>query len=612
MPARIEDYALIGDCETAALVGPDGSIDWLCWPRFDSGACFAALLGGPEHGRWIVAPKDPNARVSRHYRDDTMILETEFETDEGAVTLIDFMPLRDARSDIVRMVVGKRGRVTMRTEIVLRFDYGSLVPWVSRLDDGRLRAIAGPDMIVINSPVELHGENFTTVGEFTVAAGDRIPFTMTWGPSHLEPPRSVDADKALRVTEEFWHKWVSRCTYKGELREPVIRSLLTLKSLAYHPTGGIVAAPTTSLPECIGGTRNWDYRFCWLRDATLSLLSLMDAGYFQEAAAWRNWLLRAAAGAPDQVQIMYGLAGERMLLEWEVGWLPGYEYSRPVRIGNAAHQQLQLDVYGEVMDALHQARRGGIAESTDAWQLQKALAAHLTEIWDKPDHGIWESRGEPRQFTHSKIMAWVAIDRAVKSAEQFGLDGPVDEWRALRQRIHDTVCDRGFNAKLGSFVQSYDTDLLDASLLMIPLVGFLPPSDPRVRGTVECIEQRLVADGFVLRYDTSASDDGLPPGEGAFLACSFWLADNYVLLGRKDDAKKLFDRLLSLRNDVGLLSEEYDPKLKRQVGNFPQAFSHVAMLSTAFNLGHDEHHNAPRPAEQRGSHKNSNGGGSRH
>lgn len=602
MALRIEDYAIIGDCETAALVGRDGSIDWLCWPRFDSGACFAALLGGPEHGRWLVAPKDPNARVSRRYRDDTMILETEFETEEGAVTVIDFMPLRDARSDVVRTVVGKRGRVEMRTEIVLRFDYGSLVPWVSRLDDGRLRAIAGPDMIVINSAVELHGENFTTVGDFTVAEGDRVSFTMTWGPSHLEPPRSVDADKALRVTEEFWHKWVSRCTYKGELREPVIRSLLTLKSLAYHPTGGIVAAPTTSLPECVGGTRNWDYRFCWLRDATLSLLSLMDAGYYQEAAAWRNWLLRAAAGAPDQVQIMYGLAGERMLLEWEVGWLPGYEYSRPVRIGNAAHQQLQLDVYGEVMDALHQARRGGISESTDAWELQKALAAHLAEIWDKPDHGIWESRGDPQQFTHSKVMAWVAIDRAVKSAEQFGLDGPVDEWKALRKRIRDNVCELGFSTKLGSFVQSFGSDLLDASLLMIPLVGFLPASDPRVRGTVECIEKRLLSNGFVMRYDTAASDDGLPPGEGAFLACSFWLADNYVLLGRMDDAKRLFERLLSLRNDVGLLAEEYDPKLKRQVGNFPQAFSHVAMLSTAFNLGHAEHQNAPRPAEQRAKH----------
>ncbi len=603
MTLRLEDYAVIGDCETAALVGRDGSIDWLCWPRFDSGACFAALLGGPEHGRWLVAPKDPHPRVRRAYRGDTMILETEFETDDGAVTVIDFMPLRDHRSDIVRMVVGKRGRVAMRTEIVLRFDYGSLVPWVSRLDDGRLRAIAGPDMIVIDSAVELHGENFTTVGDFTVAEGECVWFTMTWTPSHLEAPRSADADKALRVTEQFWNKWVRRCTYRGELREPVIRSLLTLKTLAYTPTGGIVAAPTTSIPECIGGKRNWDYRFCWLRDATLSLLALMDAGYYQEAGAWRDWLLRAAAGSPDQVQIMYGLAGERMLLEWEVGWLPGYEFSRPVRIGNAAHQQLQLDVYGEVMDALHQARSGGISESAEAWELQKALAEHLAGIWDQPDHGIWESRGEPQQFTHSKVMAWVAIDRAVKSAEQFGLEGPVDQWKALRQRIHEDVCEHGFNTKLGSFVQSYGSELLDASLLMIPLVGFLPASDARVRGTVECIERRLLADGFVMRYDTRASNDGLPPGEGAFLACSFWLADNYVLLGRTDDARKLFDRLLSLRNDVGLLSEEYDAKLGRQVGNFPQAFSHVAMLSTAFNLGHAEHQNAPRPAEQRATHK---------
>ena len=599
MANRIEDYALIGDCETGALVSRDGSIDWLCWPRFDSGACFAALLGGPEHGLWKLAPAADAPKVSRQYRGDTMILETTFRTDEGEVLVIDFMPLRDGKSNVVRTVVGKRGRVRMRMQLILRFDYGSVVPWVSRLDNGTLRAVAGPDMTVIRSDVPLHGEKLTTVGDFTIAEGERKSFVMTWGPSHLDPPTPVDPEKALEITEQFWTSWASQCTYRGKWRGPVMRSLLTLKALIFNPTGGIVAAPTTSLPEQVGGVRNWDYRFCWLRDATLTLLALMNGGYFREASAWRDWLLRAAAGSPDQVQIMYGLAGERTLREWELPWLPGYENSKPVRVGNAAHEQLQLDVFGEVMDALHQARLGKIPESDEAWALERKLIDQLCRIWRTPDQSIWEVRGKPQQFTHSKVMAWVALDRAVKSVEHFHLDGPIDQWRAARDEIHADVCKNAFDPELNSFVQAYGSKLLDAGTLIIPLVGFLPPDDPRVRGTVEQIEKHLVADGFVLRYDSEATDDGLPGGEGAFLACSFWLADNYVLQGRHDDALRLFERLLSLRNDVGLLSEEYDAKLRRQVGNFPQAFSHVALLSTAFNLEHGRSPLTPHPAEQR-------------
>jgi GH15 family glucan-1,4-alpha-glucosidase len=598
VPARIEDYALVGDCETAALVARDGSIDWLCWPRFDSGPCFAALLGGPEHGRWRLAPADESARVRRQYRGDTLILETEFATAEGVVAVIDFMPPRGAASDLVRMVVGRRGRVAMRTEVVFRFHYGSVVPWVSRLDDGALQVIAGPDMAVLRTGVPLRGEGLTTVGEFSVAAGETASFVLTYGRSHEPPVAAVDPATALAETEAFWQQWVGRCTYRGEWSEAVVRSLLTLKGLTYRPTGGIVAAPTTSLPEQLGGSRNWDYRFCWLRDATLTLLSLMDAGYYDEAAAWRDWLLRAVAGSPAQLQIMYGIAGERHLREWEVPWLPGYEGSAPVRVGNAAFAQMQVDVFGEVMDALYHARRGGLASSEDGWRLQRALVAYLETVWDRPDEGIWEVRGGRQHFTHSKVMAWVALDRAVKSAEEFGLDGPLDRWRALRGRIHEEVCRRGFDPALGAFVQAYGSKQLDASLLMVPLVGFLPPSDPRVRGTVEAIERQLTVDGLVLRYDTASTADGLPAGEGAFLACSFWLADNLALLGRRDDARRLFERLLALRNDVGLLAEEYDPRVGRQVGNFPQAFSHVALVDTALNLSR-----APddmgRPAEQR-------------
>jgi GH15 family glucan-1,4-alpha-glucosidase len=597
----IEDYAIIGDCETAALVSRRGSIDWLCWPRFDSAACFAGLLGGREHGRWLIGPTDPDARVSRRYRGDSLILETTFETDSGAVVLIDFMPVRGRNSDLVRIVTGLRGRVAMTVEMIFRFSYGSIVPWVTRMNDRSLRAVAGPDMLCLRTDVELRGSGLTTVGEFTVGEGDSVDFVLTWGPSHEQPPRSVKGRSALAETETFWKDWAGRCAYRGAWREPVLRSLLTLKALTYAPTGGIVAAPTTSLPECMGGRRNWDYRFCWLRDATLTLLALMDAGYFAEAAAWRDWLLRATAGSPSQAQIMYGIAGERHLLEWEVSWLPGFANSRPVRVGNAAHAQFQLDVYGEVMDALHQGRLGGIAETDEAWRLQRSLAAHVEQVWTQPDQGLWEVRSGPQHFTHSKVMAWVALDRAVHAVEKYGLAGPVDRWRAMRQRIHDEVCERAWDAKQGTFVQAYGSNFLDASTLLMPLVGFLPANDPRIQGTVKCIEDRLLVDGLVLRYDTELTDDGLPPGEGAFLACSFWLADAYVLQGRRDDARDLFTRLLALRNDVGLLSEEYDPAGKRFLGNFPQAFSHVALVTTGLNLDGSADPATPLPAEQRAS-----------
>jgi GH15 family glucan-1,4-alpha-glucosidase len=594
MPSRIEDYALIGDCGTAALVSREGSIDWLCWPRFDSDACFAALLGTRDHGRWLVGPRDRSARITRQYRKDTLILETRFETADAAATLIDFMPLRGRNSHIVRIVAGERGTLPMHTELILRFGYGATIPWVTRLEDGSIRAVAGPDMVIVRTPVELRGHNMTTLGQFDIHAGEKIPFVMTYGPSHLPPPRAVDADAALAATEKFWTSWSGRSRLAKSCPDDVTRSLITLKALTYEPTGGIVAAPTTSLPECLGGQRNWDYRFCWLRDATLTLLSLMNAGYYEEAHAWREWLLRAVAGSPAQVQIMYGIGGERRLTEWEIGWLPGYENSRPVRVGNQAHNQLQLDVYGEVMDALHQARLGGLGASQSGWASQRALLESLEKVWTEPDESIWEIRGPRQHFTYSKVMAWVAFDRAIKSAEKFDLGGPVEHWRGLRTAIHEQVCQRGFNAELGSFVQIYDGNQLDASLLLLPAVGFLPPQDSRIRGTVEAIERDLVVDGFVQRYHTATAIDGLPPGEGAFLACSFWLVDAYVLLGRHDDARKLFDRLAALCNDVGLLSEEYDPHIGRLVGNFPQAFSHVALVNSAFNLN-----NVDKPAEQR-------------
>ena len=598
MPSRIEDYAIIGDCESAALVGRDGSIDWLCWPRFDSDACFAALLGTPEHGRFRVAPRDEGARVTRRYRPGSLILETLFETDDGAVRLIDFMPMLGRNPDCVRIAVGERGRVAMCAELILRFGYGAIVPWVKKLGDGTLRAVAGPDMVVLRTPVHLHGENLTTVGDFTVGEGDRVPFVLSYGPSHLPVPKAFSADAALADTEGYWQEWSRKGRGDGPWSEVIARSLITLKALTYAPTGGIVAAPTTSLPERIGGERNWDYRFCWLRDSTLTLLALMNAGYYDEAQAWRDWLTRAVAGRPEQLGVMYGIAGERRLTEWEVPWLPGYEGSRPVRIGNAAHDQLQLDVFGEVMDTLHQGRRGGLNASESGWDVQIALLRHLEKIWPEPDHGIWEVRTAPLHFTYSKAMAWVAFDRAVKSAEMFGLPGPVERWRELCREIHADVCRQAFDVKRNTFVRSYGSDDLDASLLLLAPIGFLKADDPRYRATVEAIGRDLLLDGLVMRYDSLQSKDGLPAGEGAFLACSFWLADAYLLIGRRGDAAALFERLVALCNDVGLLSEEYDPRDKRALGNFPQAFSHVALINTAFNLSR-----ADKPAEQRSQDK---------
>ena len=583
--APIEDYALIGDCTTAALVSRAGAVDWLCWPRFDSAACFAALLGTPENGSWRIAPADPAPCTRRAYRDGTMVLETVFATPDGEVALIDFMPVGEGGSHLVRLVQGRSGRVDMRLWLALRFDYGAAVPWVTRLADAPgIRAVAGPDMTVLRTPIPLHGEGLTTVAAFSVAAGETVPFVLTHSASHLSPPAGIDPLAALARTERFWRDWCARSTYRGPDKAVVQRSLITLKALTYAPTGGIVAAPTTSLPEALGGGRNWDYRYCWLRDATLTLLALMGGGYFEEAQAWRDWLGRSTAGSPEQIQIMYGLAGERRLLEWQADWLPGYQGARPVRIGNAAHDQVQLDVFGEVTDALYQAHAGGLAVAPESWRLQRKLIERLAAIWDQPDEGIWETRGGRRQFTHSKVMAWVAIDRAVRSAERFGLDGPLDRWRALRATMHASICERGFDRGRNSFTQSYGSSKLDASLLLIPLVGFLPPEDARVRGTLAAIERDLLVDGFVRRYDTADGRDGLAPGEGAFLACSFWLADNYVLQGRLPEARALFGRLLALRNDVGLLAEEYDPQARRQVGNFPQAFSHIALVNTALRL----------------------------
>ncbi len=586
MPSRIEDYALIGDCKAAALVARDGSIDWLCWPRFDSDACFAALLGTSEHGRWLIAPHDGEARVTRRYRPNTMILETHFESREGAVTLVDFMPVGRANCSIVRLVIGEHGRVAMHTELILRFGYGAVVPWVEKLEDETLRAIAGPDMAVLRTPVDMVARDLTHVGEFTVSAGERVPFVMTWGPSHLPPPAALDPAKELAATEAFWRDWASKCRPAGRWSDTVVRSVMTLKALTYEPTGGIVAAPTTSLPEQLGGSRNWDYRFCWLRDATFTLLASMNAGYYDEAQAWRDWLVRAVAGSPQQAQILYGIAGERRTTEWEVPWLPGYEGSAPVRIGNRAHEQLQLDVYGEVMDAFYQARRGGLGRSDAAAAVQLAFLHHLEKVWREPDESIWEVRGGPRQFTYSKIMAWVAFDRAVKSHETFGRsDHPhAQHWRAVRAEIHDDVCRNAFDPELGSFVQSYGSRELDASLLQIPFVDFLPADDPRVVGTVKAIERELLVDGFVLRYRSETSPDGLPPGEGAFLACSFWLVNAYIWQNRWQEARELFERLVALSNDVGLLSEEYDPRSGRLVGNFPQAFTHVALINSAYHL----------------------------
>ncbi len=593
MALRIEDYGLIGDTHAAALVGRDGSIDWLCLPRFDSGACFAALLGDPSHGRWILRPRDPVVATHRRYRRDTLILETEFTTATGTVRVTDFMTLRSVEPDVIRIVESVHGDVPMDMELIIRFDYGSIVPWVRRID-GRLEAVGGPDALSLWTTVPTHGVGLTTHAEFTVRQGERVAFVLMWHPSHQEPPPPLDAFEALDGTERWWREWTAKCQYDGPWCEQVKRSLITIKALTYAPTGGIVAAPTTSLPEQIGGVRNWDYRYCWLRDATFSLYALMTGGYTDEALAWRNWLLRAVAGDPSTLHIMYGLEGSRRLPEMELPWLPGYENSRPVRIGNAAVEQLQLDVYGEVMDAMHLARRAGINNDPSSWNLQRALMSFLERGWDQPDEGLWEVRGPRRHFTHSKVMVWVAFDRAVKAVERFGLEGPVERWRQLRAEVHAQVCERGFDASRGAFTQYYGSDTLDASLLMIPLVGFLPADDPRVLGTVAAIERELKRDGLMHRYHTRSHVDGLPEGEGVFLACSFWLADNYWLQGRRDEATRLFERLLGLCNDLGLLSEQYDPAQRRQLGNFPQAFSHVMLINTARNLSRPE-----GPAEER-------------
>jgi GH15 family glucan-1,4-alpha-glucosidase len=593
---RIEDYALLGDLQTAALVGRTGSIDWLCFPRFDSAACFAALLGTRDHGRWLLAPVEGGACDERRYREDTLVLEQEWQTETGRVRVIDFMPPRETLPDLVRIVECLDGHVEMRTEITIRFDYGSIVPWVRRIDGERI-AIAGPDALIIRTPVELHGENMMTVAEFTVRKGDRVPFTLTWFPSNEPQPDTVDPERALSDTEKFWRDWLGQSRYEGDWREAVHGSLVVLKALTYLPTGGIVAAPTTSLPERIGGVRNWDYRFAWIRDATFTLFALLNAGFEAEAAAWRDWLLRAVAGEASQLQIMYGVAGERRLTEYEVEWLPGYAGSAPVRVGNAASEQLQLDVYGEVLDALCQARRAGLQRDYDAWSLQRKLVEFLESSWQEPDAGIWEVRGPYRHFTHSKVLAWVAFDRAIELVERFDQEGPLDRWKQVRQEIHDEVCRECFDVELNSFVQSYGSRELDASTLLIPLVGFLPHDDPRVVGTVERIERDLTREGFVERYAAEAATDvdGLPSGEGAFLPCSFWLVDCLALIGREADARALFERLLGVRNDLGLLAEEYDPHAKRMLGNFPQAFSHVGLVNSAYNLSEQHGPSAQRP-----------------
>jgi GH15 family glucan-1,4-alpha-glucosidase len=593
VPLSIEDYALIGDCETAALVGRDGSIDWLCLPRFDSPACFAALLGTPDNGRWLIAPAGEVSATRRRYREGTLVLETEHETATGVVTVTDAMPVRADAASVVRLVEGTRGRVRMRLELIIRFDYGSVIPWVRRTDDG-LSALAGPDGVQLRTPVEVKGENFRSIAEFDVAAGERIPFELTWYASHHVPPAPIDVAQQIDEADKWWRQWSSPCSYEGDWFDAVLRSLITLKALTYAPTGGLVAAPTTSLPEEPGGVRNWDYRYCWIRDATFSLYALMTGGFLKEAKAWSGWLLRAMASHPADLRVLYGLAGERRLPELVLDWLPGYQGAVPVRIGNAAHEQFQLDVFGELMDSFHVARRFKIPLESYVWEVQKALVGYVEKVWEKPDEGIWEVRGPRRQFTHSKVLAWVALDRAVKAVERFGLEGPADQWRRTRERIHAEVCAGSFDARANTFVQYRGASEVDASLLMIPLVGFLPASDPRVLGTVKAVQERLMSDGFVQRYAPMPEVDGLPPGDAPFLPCTLWLADNLALQGRFDEAREIFERVLSVRNDVGLLAEEYDPVRQRLLGNFPQAFSHVGLINTARNLS-----KANGPAEHR-------------
>jgi GH15 family glucan-1,4-alpha-glucosidase len=593
---KIEDYGLIGDCETAALVGRDGSIDWLCWPAFDSDACFAALLGSRSNGRWLIAPEKIK-ETSRRYWEQTLILETRFETDSGTVALIDFMPPRGKASDVVRLVRGISGRVRLKMELVIRFGFGVDIPWVKRTEDGALLAICGQDMAVLRTAVQTHGKDLTTVAEFEVGEGETVPLVLTYGPSHLPIPEPIHPFQALQETKEFWNEWSDRCTYAGQHRDLVMRSLITLKALTYAPTGGIVAAPTTSLPEKLGGARNWDYRFCWLRDATFTLLALMNSGYTEEALAWHDWLLRAAAGYPANMQIMYGIMGQRRLLEWEASWLSGYEGAKPVRIGNAAHAQLQLDVYGELIDSFYQSRLADLKLDTNSWDLAYKVLEHLERVWDQPDHGIWERRGEPRHYVFSKVMAWVAFDRPIKAVEKWGVGAPVDRWRMLRDRICREICEKGFDPEQNAFVESYGSKLLDASVLLMPAVGFLPASDPRVLGTIDAIERYLMWDGFVLRHDPREVSDEQQPIEGAFLACSLWLADAYVLAGNVAKARKMFDRVVGVANDLGLLAEEFDPGAARQTGNFPQALTHIALINTAHNLKPRE--SAEKPVKQR-------------
>ena len=585
MPGRIEDYGLIGDLQTAALVGRDGSIDWLCLPRFDSAACFAALLGDESNGRWLLAPSSGGVCTRRRYRGDSLVLETEWVTPDGTVRVLDLMPPRGEAADVVRIVEGVSGRVPMHTELVLRFDYGHLLPWVRRVD-GDLAAVAGPDAVWLRTPVPLQGRDLVTHGDFEVAAGERVPFVLTHSASHLPRPDPADAEHALAGTESFWAEWMSQCTYEGEWGDAVRRSLLTLKALTYAPTGGIVAAATTSLPEQLGGSRNWDYRFCWLRDATFTLQSLLGTGYTAEASAWREWLLRAVAGDPKDLRIMYGLDGSRRIPEYELPWLPGYEASAPVRVGNAAADQFQLDVWGEVLDGLHLSREAGLASTDDHWQLQKELMDFLEGAWAEPDNSLWEVRGPRRPFVHSKVMAWAGVDRAVQAVTHHGLEGPVDRWRGLRQQIHDEVCAKGFDAERGTFTQFYGSTGLDAALLLIPRVGFLDWGDPRVAGTVDAVRRELTEDGLLLRYrvDADGGVDGLPGDEGTFLICSFWLVEALHGTGRSAEARRLFERLLDVRSDLGLLAEEYDTTTGRQLGNTPQAFSHVGLVNAARHL----------------------------
>jgi GH15 family glucan-1,4-alpha-glucosidase len=583
--ARIEDYALIGDCRTCALVSRDGSIDWLCLPRFDSSACMSSLLGAPENGRWRIGAADPQARVTRSYNDGSVILETIIETPTGRARVTDFMPIGENDRAIIRITEGLSGTVDLRFDLTIRFDYGRSIPWVIGLEDqSGLQAICGPDRVTVFSTIPLVNENMATNANFTLREGDRHVFSLVHNHSHLDLPAKPDVDQAFKDTAAFWNGWAAESNYQGPWADVVRRSLITLKALTYAPTGGIVAAATTSLPEQIGGSRNWDYRFCWLRDATLTLGALLRAGYMSEAKAWRDWLLRAVAGSPDQIQIMYGIGGERRLSEWEAPWLTGYENSAPVRIGNAASDQVQLDVYGEVMTVLSEGRRLGLSDAPSGWGLQRALADHLCDIWQKPDDGIWEVRSGPQAFVFSKVMSWSALDRCITDAEDHGFEAPLDKWKANRESLRAEIMERGFNKTLNSFTQVYDGKELDASLLLLPRTGFVDAVDPRMIGTVAAIEKTLVVDGLVQRYDTTLSNDGLPPGEGVFLACSFWLADNFAYQGRVDEAPALFERLLSLVNDVGLIAEEYSPQLKRQLGNFPQAFTHVAIINTAFSI----------------------------